>query len=137
MEIPKITLKMAEKAVRKHQFKIKAGKFYSKKQQKEADVFEKKHGFCFEDAWNLDNSIACFILPRLVYLRKVGNGMPASFATEFGGGGEEAWDEILKTMIYGFYLYITKEDFDFTEEEKEIWKKTKELFIEYFESLWW
>ena len=136
MKILKITLKMAEQAVKDHHFKLHK-KVYSKKRLKKANKFEKKHGFRLEDCWNLDNSIACFILPRLVYLRENGVGMPANFAPEFRGGGEEAWDEILKTIIYGFYLYITKEDYDFTEEEKEIWKRAKELFIEYFESLWY
>ena len=136
MKIPKITLKMAEQAVKEHSFKLDK-KVCSKKRAKKANKFEKKHGFRLEDSWNLDNSIACFILPRLLYLRENTIGIPGTLVIELGDGGKEAWDEILKTMIYGFYLYITKEDYDFTEEEKEIWKRTKELFVEYFESLWY
>ena len=134
MDVPVITLKQAEKAVRKHQFKIKAGKFYSKKRQKKADDFEKKHGFRYEDSWNLDNSIACYILPRLVWLRDTTHGYPSEFVKEKDGAKE--WEKILNEMIYGFYLYVSKDSALWDDDEKKIWLRAKCWFIKYYSNLW-
>ena len=133
MEVPVITLKQAEKAVKKNQFRIKAGKFFSKKRQKEADKFESKHGFRYEDACQLDHSIACFILPRLVQLRDTTHGYPAIFV---GNGGEQEWEKTLNEMIYGFYLYVVKDWIDWTDEDKKIWFRAKCWFCKHYEDLW-
>lgn len=110
MSIPKITLKQAEKAVKKNHFKISESG-YSKKYVKKADRFERKHGFRYEDAWNLDHAIACFILPRLVQLRDTQHGYPAYFEHNYPTEEEAvaAWDDVLNEMIYGFYIYVTKD----------------------------
>lgn len=134
MNVPVITLKEAEKAVRKHKFQVKKGKFYSKKQQKKADKFEEKHGFRYEDAWNLDHSIACFVLPRLVQLRDTTHGYPSEFVKE--ADGAKKWEKILNEMIYGFYIYVTKDHVNWTDEDKKIWFTTKCWFCKYFENLW-
>lgn len=134
MKVPKISLKEAEKAVKKASFKIEAGELYSKKRQKKADKFEKKHGFRYEDAWNLDNSIACFILPRLIQLRDTTCGYPGSFVVE--ENGFEKWQEILNEMIYGFYIYVVKDSLFWDDEDKKAWFRAKCWFIKYYESLW-
>lgn len=134
MDVPVITLKQAEKAVKKYSFRIKKGKFYSKKDQKRADKFEEKHGFRYEDCWNLEASIALFILPRLVQLRDTTHGYPSEFAGEVNG--MEKWEKILNEMIYGFYLYVTKDRFDWTDEDKQIWFRAKCWLCRYFCDLW-
>lgn len=138
MDVPVITLKQAEKAVKEHTFKIKEGRFYSEKDEKRANKFEKKHGFRYEDSWNLDNSIALFILPRLIHLRDTQHGFPTYFEETYGveGGGAAAWERVLNEMIYGFYLYITKDRLDWTDEDKKIWFRTKCWLCRYYENLW-
>ena len=142
MTIPKITRKEAERVVKKYSFKIDKGRHYSKKRIKKANKFEKKHGFRYEDVWNLDNAIACFILPRLVQLRDIHHGVPHSFVK--GNAFEERsieeadkkWTETLDKIIYGFYLYITKELYEMNKEEKELFNEAISLFKEVFTSLW-
>lgn len=143
METPKITRKQAEKAVKEYSFKICKEKGYSKKRVKKADKFEKKHGFRYEDVWNLDNTIACFILPRLVQLRDVHCGVPNYFIEQVGDSTDDTvikkadkkWTKALNKMIYAFYLYITT-DFNTTEEEKQAIKEGFELFNTHFSALW-
>lgn len=133
-EIPRITLEQAEKAVRKHKFEIKAGDgIYTKKDQKKADDFEKKHGFRYEDAWNLDHAIAVFVLPRLVQLRDTAHGYPAEF---IDNGDYEAWLKTLDQIIYGFYIYVTKDLIFWDDEDKKIWFRAKSLFCRHFSGLW-
>ena len=136
MSVPVITRKMAEKAVKENDFKIKKGKLYSKKRAKKADKFEEKHGFRYEDAWNLDGAIARFILPRLVQLRDTSHGHPAEFADLGSDEGQKEWERILNEMINGFYLYVTKDWYDWTDEDKKVWFRAKSYFCRYFENLW-
>lgn len=57
---------------------------------------EKDIGFRYEETWNLDYTLATFILPRLAYFRKELHSFPA-------GMTQEMWENILDTMIQGFY----------------------------------
>lgn len=144
MSVPKITLKQAEKAVKEYGFKIckKAG--YSKKRIKKADKFEKKHGFRYEEVWNLDQAASCWLLPRLVQLRDVGVGFPGYLlpSAELASDKKEnkkamkKWRKILNKMIYGFYLNITKEWYEMTPEEREMVDEGVKLFAENFDQLW-
>lgn len=134
MDVPVITLKQAEKAVRKYSFRIKKSKFYSKKDQEKADKFEEKHGFRYEDCWNLETSIALFILPRLVHLRDTTHGYPGEFAGE--ADGMEKWEKILNEMIYGFYIYVTKDPMNWSDEDKKNWFRAKCWLCRYFCDLW-
>ena len=144
MKTPNITRKQAEEAVRKYGFKICKEKGYSKKEVKKADRFEKKHGFRYEDVWNLDNSIACFVLPRLVQLRDVHMGYPNSMLENPDDNMDETlskkadkkWNKILNKMIYAYYLYVTKDEYELTEEEKEKQAEGFELYSHFFSALW-
>lgn len=144
MKIPKITLKEAEKVVKEHSFKIDKNGHYSKKRIKKADKFEKKHGFRYEDVWDLDNVIACFVLPRLVRLRDVHYGVPQAFfkdnESEFKGltvkEADKKWTETLNKIIYAFYLYITKESYEWQGEEEKIVEEGLDLFRTHFGALW-
>lgn len=147
MKIPKITRKQAEEIVKKYSFKIDETGNYSKKRIKKANKFEKKHGFRYEDSWNLDHAIACFILPRLVQFRDINCTIPNEFLT-YGEDGEpifneendklaiKKWRKTLNKMIYAFYLIITD---DFIKPESEEWEVIEEgldLFRKFYHSLW-
>ena len=122
----------------------KAEQKKAKKRARKARRFEKKWGFAYEECWNLDNTIAKFLYPRLAHLRDNHMGSPSQLLDIDYIGGKvvdentvhEKWDYILDTMTRGFYLYTTKEDYEMTEEEKALWKETKQLFVKYFECLW-
>lgn len=57
------------------------------------------------ECWNLDCTIAEFVLPRLKYYKKHSLGYPGREGTET----PEKWDEVLDKMIIAFQ-YITEED---------------------------
>ena len=139
IEVPVISLKEAKKAVKKYSFRVEEGNLYSKKDEKKADKFEKKNGFRYEECWNLDSSIALFILPRLCFLRDNLNCYPGTLLSECSDEDEAVkyWNKILNEMIYGFYIYVSKDDYFWTDEEKMIWQRAKSWFCKYFESLWW
>lgn len=133
-QVPRIPRKEAERVVKKHKFEIKEdGVIYTKKDQKKADKFEEKHGFRYEDAWNLDHAMAVFVLPRLVQLRDTAHGYPTYF---IDNGGYEAWLKTLDEIIYGFYLYVAKDLVFWDDEDKKVWFRAKALFCKFWESLW-
>lgn len=117
----------------------------AKKRARKARRFEKKWGFRYEECWNLGNTIAKFLYPRLAYLRDNHIGSPAAIQDIEEASGKivdenyvhKKWNEVLDTLTRGFYLYATKEDYEMNEEEKELWKETKRLFVKYFECLWY
>lgn len=105
--------------------------------------FYKKNDFYFEEVWNLDIEICRFLLPRLAFLRDNHSGVPGSLCKldeSFNVINEEEsrekWNKILNTMVDGFYLYISKEEFDLTEEEKKTINKALKYLKKYFKSLW-
>lgn len=147
MKVPKITSKQAEEAVKKHSFKIDASHKFSKKRIKKADKFEKKHGFRYEDAWNLDHAIALFILPRLVQLRDVGCGIPCEFLVYDENGNPvcnketdklaaKKWRKTLNKMIYAFYLIVTDDFIKPDSDESKAVNEGLDLFREYYFDLW-
>ena len=118
-------LKKAVKLANSHKIKsVKTPKKYKKKSQK----FFKKNGFHFEECWNLDLSIACFILPRLVQLKKVGRSYPQDLT-------EKEWNAILDKMIHGFEI-IVKEEIISDSEKLFTAQEAVDLFAKYYFSLW-
>jgi len=101
-------------------------------------------GFDDSEVWNLDCSLARYILPRLKRFKKITHGHPSSLESF------EAWKEILDKMILSFQLIkdgskillsdkeeITLEEYIKYEEEREA--KIQEgidLFAKYFRGLW-
>lgn len=110
----------------------------AKKKYNKARRFEKKWGFAYEDCWCLDTAAAKFLYPRLAYLRDNHCGAPgrlvADYATE--QDAHQAWTRILDTMARGFYLYATKDEFEWTRKDKELWELTLEHFANWFPSFW-
>lgn len=77
-----------------------------------------------KELWNLDATIAKFVLPRLKLFKENLNGYPADLSFE-------KWGEILDKMIYSMekvYKNCTDEDVKIQE--------GLDLFAKYFRSLW-
>lgn len=100
--------------------------------------FYNKYGFYEEETWNLDYTIARFVLPRLAYLRENSHGYPSSLIYQ-------DWLDALDKMILAFEHSYKEKGCDIltflkTEEEYIKWEKEKEegfsLFAKYFSSLW-
>ena len=73
-----------------------------------------ERGFDDTECWNLDSTVAKFILPRLIVFRKNTNGYP--------GNSEiptfEKWLEVLDKMIFAFDHIVNEEKYDDERNEK-------------------
>lgn len=91
-----------------------------------------ERGFDDTETWNLDNTIAQFIVPRLKRFKEVTDCYPNGYKSF------EEWETVLQKMIDGFELWITHDEWDHRDEEKH--KKVDEalqLFAKEFKGLWW
>jgi hypothetical protein len=90
-------------------------------------------GWDDSETWNLDYTIANFIVTRLKRYKELNNGIPPDL-------NEQQWDDILDKMIASFELrcYDYREDFENASEEREaIITEGLNLFSKHFEDLWW
>lgn len=94
-----------------------------------------ERGFDDTETWNLDVTIAKFIVPRLKRYKELNNGIPSKFKTK------EEWDKILDEMIEGLELYEDKwkcnSDQNLTNLDEYKRKRAVKLLGEYFYDLWW
>lgn len=82
------------------------------------------------ELWDLDYTIARFILPRLKAFKKVSSGYPESV------GSFDKWLRILDKMIAAFGLLA--EDVAILEKDKQVViKEGLQLFADYYQALWW
>ena len=100
---------------------IKKRKKYNKKLRKDI----KQNGFDKSECWNLDITIAKFILPRLKYFRETTISYPQADM------GLDGWHEILDKMIYSFDEILKD---DSTDQDKI--QEGLELFAKYYMNLW-
>lgn len=92
------------------------------------------HHFTNDELWNLDCTIAKFVLPRLKRFKKHTIAHPATLT-------EKQWDNILDKMIFSFE-HIASDNLWALESvgNKKIEKKVQEglqLFATWFTALWW
>lgn len=153
----KITQKQAERIARKHTEWKK-----ERKASKDEKKFKKKHGFNAVDCWNLDTTIAAFILPRITYLRDHQMGIPGhiefeimakynlkpdedSMSEEIEKECIERWNEILNQIAGAMVLILEDEVYTLDNgkiDEEAMRNKDKEIecglacLAEYFRSLW-
>lgn len=106
----------------------------------------KKTGISDTELWNLDYTIACFILPRLKLFRSNMFGYPVisecyysndvNFSNKTcSNNNRKLWKKYLDKMIYSFNKITT----DYSYNNDRINKKIQEgldLFAKYFSSLW-
>ena len=96
-----------------------------------------ERGFDDTELWNLDLTIANFILPRLKVFREQTNGYPSKFKAM------EEWTKILDEIIEGLELYKDKFDWDVKTDQNILnlknakCKKAFKLLGEYAQDLWW
>lgn len=113
--------------------KSKAGKKMikkSKKRQKKHLEFMREHGFDPSEVWNLDNTIAKFVYPRIKYFRTILHGYPNDLT-------EKKWDKILSKMEYSFGTILKEDDdWQFNKDELKKVRKGFELFGKFFMNLW-
>lgn len=95
-------------------------------------------GFDNTELWNLDDTIAQFVLPRLKAFRNYTNGVPIEY------NSLEEWQEAIDKMIFFFESVIDNDWFwkaDRTKEEMlEHEKKMHEgleLFCKNYSNLWY
>ena len=88
-----------------------------------------ERGFDYSELWNLDYTIARFILPRLKAFKESTGGYP------YGMTNDE-WHNILDRMIEGFEL-IVKDDIEVNEEEEKKKVEALDLLRDNFFSLWY
>lgn len=121
--------------------------------------YRKKHGiytkFDHSECWDLDDTIAKFVLPRLIVFKKENNGTPID--KDYHGSdvrylSSEKWDEILDTMIWSFNEIASDRIYDcpgcidsetgrLSHEKLKLYMDQVQLgidnFAKYFMNLWW
>lgn len=100
-------------------------------------------GFDNEDLWNLDHTIAVWLLPRLREFKKQTIGIPSNLCIDSDGNDvdlEEAstkWDSILNDIEFALESIANEWEKDIPEEDWERVDKGCKLLGEYFRALWW
>ena len=90
---------------------------------------QKKTGVSPDETWNLDVTIAEFVLPRLKLFKEKTIGVPCCFGTM------EEWHAELDRMIRAFELMCDDKAFG-SESQNEI-DAGLDSFRKYFQALWW
>lgn len=113
----------------------------------QSQEFYKKYHFYYEECWNLDSTMATFILPRLIHFRDVYSGTPGTFFKydkKFNivneKQGNKKWNKTIDLMIEAFYRIIFIDDLSLNEEDRKINSQYinlgLKLFAKYFQALW-
>ena len=90
-----------------------------------------KYGFYDKETWNLDYTIAKFILPRLKRFRDVTICYPPELKSF------DEWQKILDKMIWSFESMINDYDDALDPEQSKKQQEGLDLFSKYFADLWW
>lgn len=124
-------------------YQVSKNRTVDKKYNQKARKFKHKYGFDYGETYDLDRTIATFILPRLAFLRDHKTGWhpePGDYDENFHIINEEEsiakYNKKLDTIIEAFYLYLTKEEYEWNDEEKELWNEGMKLFVQEFTGLW-
>jgi len=94
----------------------------------------KEMGFCNSETWNLNTTIAAFVLPRLKRFRDISPCYPCKFQKQ------GAWQIILDKIIFAFEWHLKQDEAVSRDDCKAKWKSYNEgmqLFSKYFQELWW
>ena len=110
-----------------------------------------------EELWNLNDTLAKYIYPRIKSFKEYHCGRPGGMGEKqvghrYGGSKgprynkklpDEKWEQILDKMVLAFELYLSSDDWDCSPCDKE-WEKRHSLitegfslFMKYFGALWW
>jgi len=97
-------------------------------------------GISPDETWNLDVTMAEFILPRLKLFKKLTNVFPSELQELYPNDEDkavEAWNKILDEMIYSFEKISQRWEIDI---DKNQWDKINdglEKFASWYHHLWW
>lgn len=96
-----------------------------------------EQGFDSSELWNLDNTLAEFLLPRLKKFKEKTISYPMEFCNLNSEKGLRIWKRILDKMIYSFYT-IAFEQVDLINNKKKenSVQNGLYLFYYYFRDLW-
>lgn len=86
-------------------------------------------GYDDSEMWNLCNTIAKFIYPRLVTFKENGSSFPCQLS-------ESKWNKYLDTMIFAFKCFSKVDAIDLNEKDRKKAFKGLGLFSKYFLDLW-
>lgn len=88
-------------------------------------------GWDDSELWNLDYTIAEFILPRLIRYKEISISYGAKYT-------EEEWSDILDKMIHSFQVITANEGvyYDLGQEEFELVQEGLKVFAEHYTQLW-
>lgn len=117
------------KGYNKKYLRTDEGKKAVKKEKKAYKKLQKQliaNGIDNSEVWNLDITLAKFILPRLKLLRKIRNGYPPNLT-------DSTWKETLKKMENSFQITI---DGTLCEDNRLQYTLGLNLFAQYFPHLW-
>ena len=91
-----------------------------------------------DEMWNLDNTIAAFIAPRLGEFIKYYAPLatPGSLADKYGEKGNLEWLRILRKMKYAFECLSSCTAYREEDDQEKI-QEGLELFVKYFRDLWY
>lgn len=140
------TLADCEELIKKYPpYDIFSDKSASEEDKETSKKFKNEHGFVPSDVWNLDYTLACFILPRLCYFRDITGSIPNCIYTDISMESDEEldsdiedklaqkrWDNILEDRD----LSINSYDKSITFERNKQIEKGLNLFRKYFTMLW-
>jgi len=87
-------------------------------------------GWDDSETWSLDETIAEFVLPRLIRYKELNDIYPSNMT-------QEEWDIILNKIIYSFGFYASKERYTASREQYNEARDGIILFAEHFNKLWW
>ena len=99
-------------------------------------------GFSDKECWELDRTIAKYIVPRLKVLKNLDNVHPIEFNSVY------EWKKAIDKMIWSFEFVLTdygSNEYDFKNTQKwklkqslkmRRYKEGMELFIKHYNSLW-
>lgn len=102
-----------------------------KQEEKKKRALKKYNEMLWDDCFNLDNSIAEYIYPRLKYFKETSISMPSEFDEA------EQWYETLDKIIYAFQYIVEELDYEFDDKEsRERHDEGMLLFAKHFMNLW-
>lgn len=118
----------------------------SEANQKKYARQREKRGFDDTELWNLDNTLANYILPRLKAFKKDAmrlGGIPNAFVENMQGSNEDFeryhqnWLDAIQEMIDAFEVFVKDENcWEFDKEKYSKVQNGFELFGKHFMSLW-
>ena len=99
--------------------------------KKKLKAIEAHNNKMWDDCFDLDHTLAIYILPRLKWLKKHSNGYPGCFDTP------EEWDDVLDQMIYAFEIIGDEDNIGLSKDKQQmVVKEGLRLFGEWFQALW-